>query len=191
MIFRFIPIFLLVASPLVMADSLDVSFNNDALAFKYSSAMAALIQGNSDLQFGLLYNDAMNSLADVGLLIKGDDSDSGMTITVGTSLIAGMIKNYAPGTTQNVESIVIGAELGYIFPVAKQISIAFYYFAGPQITTFGDADRANQWGAHLDYEVNAGTRVYFEYRQTDFRITATGLTATVDSGTYMGVKLAL
>jgi len=45
-------------------------------------------------------------------------------------------------------------------------------------------------GLHADYEVNTGTKVYVEYRETNFGITATGQTATLDSGTYLGIKLA-
>lgn len=188
---RAIPLFLLFACSSVFADSLDISLNNNAIAASYSTSAAALIQGNSDVQAGILYNDSMNSLADVGLLVKGDEGDgTDMTLAVGAKALVGMIKNYIPSTTQNVGAVVIGGELGYIFPAAKQLSAGFYYFAGPKITTFGDANRASQWGLHLDYEVSPGTKAYVEYRETNFGITATGHTATLDSGTYLGVKLS-
>jgi len=184
-------VFLLMASPFAFADALDISLNNNAVAFNYSASAAGLMPGNADILVGALYNDSMNSLADVGLLVKADEGDSTeMTLAVGTKALVGMIKNYIPGTTQNVAAIVIGGELGYTFPAAKQLSAAFYYFAGPLITTFGDADRANQWGLHADYEVSPGTKVYVEYRETNFGITATGQTATLDSVTYLGIKLA-
>jgi len=187
---RIITLFMLFASPLAFSDAFDISLNNNAIAATYSLSAAALIQGNSDVNAGILYNDSMNSLADVGLLVKGDDGEAAdISLAVGAKALVGMIKNYIPGTTQNVGAIVIGGELSYAFPAAKQLSAGFYYFAGPKITTFGDASRANQWGLHLDYEVSPGTKVYVEYRETNFGITSTGLTATLDSGTYMGVKL--
>jgi predicted porin len=188
---RIIPALLLMTSPLAFADALDISLNNNAVAFAYDASAASLMPGNADIQIGALYNDSMNTLADLGLLVKADEGDATeLTLAVGTRALVGMIKNYIPGTTQNVGAIVIGGELGYAFPAAKQLSVAFYYFAGPHITTFGDADRANQWGLHADYEVNTGTKVYVEYRETNFGITATGQTATLDSGTYLGIKLA-
>lgn len=188
---RVITVFLLCASPLAFGDAMDISLNNNAIAASYSLSAAALIQGNSDVHVGALYNDSMNSLGDIGLLVKGDDGESAdMSLAVGAKALVGMIKNYIPGTTQNVGAIVIGGELSYVFPAVKQLSAGFYYFAGPKITTFGDANRANQWGLHLDYEVSPGTKVYVEYREVNFGITSTGLTATLDSGTYMGVKLA-
>jgi predicted porin len=188
---RVFSVFLLFASPLAFADGFDISLNNNAIAASYSLSAAALIQGNSDVHLGVLYNDSMNTLGDVGLLVKGDEGESAdMSLAVGAKALVGMIKNYIPGTTQNIGAIVIGGELSYAFPAAKQLSAGFYYFAGPKITTFGDANRANQWGLHLDYEVSPGTKVYAEYREVNFGIISTGKSATLDSGTYMGVRLS-
>ncbi len=188
---RIITVFLLIASPLAFADALDISLNNNAAAFSYNTSAVALIQGNSDFHMGVLYNDSMNSLGEAGLLVKGEEGDaSGVNLAVGAKALVGVIKNYAPGTTQNVAAIVIGGELGYAFPAVKQLSAAFDYFAGPKITSFGDANRANQWGLHLDYEVSQGTKVYVEYREANFGIVNGGQTATLDSGTYLGVRLS-
>ncbi len=191
MLRRIITVILLISSPLAFADALDISLNNNAAAFKYFVPAGSLIQGNSDFDVGLLYNDSMSSVAEAGLLVRGDDGgDSpGLTLAVGAKALVAMIKNYIPGTTQNVAAIVIGGELDYAFPAVKQLSAGFYYFAGPKITTFGDANRANQWGLHADYEVAPGTKAYIEYREVNFGITATGETATPDNGTYLGVKL--
>ena len=186
-----ISVLLLMISPLAFADTLDLSLNNNAVSINYISSAAGLMPSNADLQAGFLYNDSMNTLANAGLIVKADGADTtDLTLAVGTKVLVAMIKNYTAGTTQNVGAIVIGAELAYTPPAAKQVSAALYYFAGPHITTFGDADRANQWGAHVDFEVNPGTKVYAEYRETNFGITATGQTATVDSGLYVGLKLS-
>lgn len=188
---RIVTILFFISSSLAYADALDISLNNNAVAVAYDFSAGAVVQGNSEFHVGATYNDSMNSLAEAGLMVKGDEGDSsGATLAVGAKAIAGMIKNYVPGTTQNVGAVAIGGELGFVAPAAKQLSLGFYYFGGPKITTFGDANRASQWGLHGDYEVSPGTKVYLEYRQTDFGITATGQTATVDSGTYLGVRLA-
>jgi predicted porin len=191
MVFRRIfTIFLLIASPLALADMIDASLNNNAAAFKFSTGAGALVQGNSDIQLGVLYNDSMNNMGEVGMLVKGEEGDaSGATLAVGVKALVGMIKNYIPGTTENVGAVVIGGELAYAFPAAKQLSAAIDYFAGPKITSFGDCNRANLWAIHADYEVSPGTKVYVEHREANFGITNTGVTATLDAGTYLGVKL--
>jgi predicted porin len=188
---RLITVSLLIASPLAGADALDISLNNNAAAFGFNTSAGALVQGNSEFHIGLTYNDSMNTLIEGGMLVRGDEGEAtGASLAVGAKALVGMIKNYIPGTTQNVGAIAIGGEFGFVAPAAKQLSAGIYYFGGPKITTFGDANRASQWGLHADYEVAPGTKVYIEYRQTDFGITATGQTATVDSGTYLGMKLA-
>lgn len=188
---RFITIGLFIASPLACADALDISLNNNAVAIGFFTGAGAMVQGNSEFHIAATYNDSMNTLAEAGMLVKGDEGDSsGASLAVGAKVLAGMIKNYAPGTTQNVGAIAIGGELGFVAPASKQLSVGLYYFGGPKITTFGDANRSSQWGLHGDYEVAPGTKVYVEYRETDFGLTSTGQTATVDSGTYLGVKLA-
>lgn len=188
---RVVALYLLLFTPLVLADAMDVSLNNNAIAFNYDISGAALIQGNSDFNIGVLYNDSMNTLVNAGLLVKGDGGDSSdATLAVGAKVLAGEIQNYRPGSVQNVSSIVIGGELSYAFPAVKQLSAALYLFVGPSIATFGDANRANQWGAHVDYEVSQGTKVYVEYRNASFGMSSTGQTAVLDSGTYMGVKLS-
>ena len=182
---------LLIACPLAIADSFDISLNNNAIAFAMNTSAASLTSGNTDLHIGMLYNDSMNSMADAGLIVKAEEGDANdMSLAVGTKVLFGMIKNYTPGTSQTVGAVVIGGELSYTFPAAKQLSAAIYYFVGPKVTTFGDANRVNQWGVHLDFEVSPGTRAYIEHRATNFGITSTGETATLDSGTYVGVKLA-
>jgi predicted porin len=189
---RAIAVLLMTASPLAFSDALDVSLNNNAVAFKYGASAAGLIQGNADIRLGALYNgNSMNSLGEAGLLVKADDGDSQeATLAVGVKALTGVIKDAIPNTTLNVGAVVVGGELSYAFPAAKQLSAAFYFFTSPKIITFGDSNRANQWGMHLDYEVSPGTKVYVEYREANFGITSTGKTAMLDGGTYMGINAA-
>lgn len=188
-----IVIVLLISNQMAFGDALDFSFNNDAGALKYSSPAGAIpIQGNADFEVGMLANKANNYLLETGLLVKGDKSeDAAGWLAVGGKVLAGIIHNYLPGKTQNVGALMIGGELGFVFPAAKKFSVALYDYFGPGATTFGDADRAYQWGAHLDYDLNSASKIYFEYRETDFRITSTRQSATLDSGTYVGIRLTL
>lgn len=189
-----IVIVLLVPSSLTFGSTFDFSFNDSAGALKYSSPIGETIpiHGNADFQTGVLADKANNYLFEAGILLKGDpNEDAAGWLAVGGKALAGLIHNYLPGTTQDAESLMIGGELGYIIPAAKRYSAAFYDYFGPGVTSFGVADRAYQWGAHLDYDLNSGAKIYVEYREIDFRIRATGRSATLDSGIYVGIKLGL
>lgn len=181
-------------NPSAFGNTFDFSFNNDAGALKYNvpAGDTIPIQGEPELAAGILANKANNYLVEAGLLVRGGASEDAVGwLAVGSKALVGVIHNYLPGKTQNVGALTIGGELGFVFPAAKKFSIAFYDYFGPGPTTFGDADRAYQWGGHLDYDLNSGAKLYFEYRETDFRILATKQSATLDSGTYVGVRLLL
>jgi hypothetical protein len=189
-----IVVVLLISIPFAFGDTFEFSFNNDAGTLKYGipAGAAIPIQGNSDFQFGMLANKYNNYLFEAGLLVKGEmGEDAGGWLAVGSKALAGIIHNYIPGKTQNVGAITIGGELGFIFPAAKKFSVAFYDYFGPGAATFGDADRAYQWGAHIDYDLNSGSKIYLEYREADFRIISTKQSTTLDSGTYAGIRLTL
>jgi hypothetical protein len=185
---------LLFSNPAAFGNTFEFSFNNEAGALKYSfpAEGAIPIQGNSDFQIGVLGNKFNNYLLEADLMVKGEMSeDSAGWLTIGGKALAGVIHNYQPGKILNVGALAIGGELGFIIPAAKKFSVAFYDYFGPGAATFGDADRAYQWGAHVDYDLNSGAKIYFEYRETDFRIKNTGQSATLDGATYVGIKLAL
>jgi predicted porin len=187
MLFRgVIAIFLMIIFPYAFADTLDISLNNNAESASYSFSSG----GGAEMSVGMQYNDSTNSLVYAGILAKGEDSDSsGMSIAVGAKLLAGLIRNFAPGVDEKVGSVVIGGDIGFVSQAFKQLSGGIHYFAGPSITTFGDATRANLWGLFLNYEVSPGTKVYAEYREADFGISSYTNPATLDNGTYVGVKL--
>ena len=153
---------LIICNPSAFGNTFEFSFNNEAGTLKYGTPAGAAIpiQGNSDFQFGLLANKYNNYLLEAGLLVKGENSEDAVGwLSIGGKALAGVIRNYLPGKAQNVGALTIGGELGFIFPAAKKFSVAIYDYFGPGAATFGDADRAYQWGAHLDYDLNSGAKI--------------------------------
>jgi hypothetical protein len=191
MIFRIaIALVFLVSSSLTFGNTFDFSFNDSAGALKYTAAIPN--HENADFEGGALADKANNNLFEAGIMLKGEPNENAAGwLALGGKALAGLIHNYQPGTTLNAESLMIGGELGYIIQANKRYSVAFYDYLGPGATTFGVANRAYQWGGHLDYDLNSGAKLYVEYRETDFRITATGQSATLDSGIYVGIKVGL
>jgi hypothetical protein len=183
---------LLISSSAAFGNIFDFSFNNSAGALKYNRPLDSAIpfHGDAIFQTGLLIDKVNNFILDVGVVVNGDrGEDAGGWLSIGTKALVGSIQNYLPGTTQNVASLMLGGELGYTFPAATRYSVAFYDYFGPSATTFGDANRAYQWGAHLDYDLNSGAKIYCEYREADFQITTTKQTTMLDSGAYVGIRL--
>ncbi len=188
MLFRVFTVYLFTLSQSVFADALDVNLNNTAVQFKYSASIRSLNKSNSEFHVGALYNDSKNTCADIGVMVKGENNSvPGMSIGVGIKALTGSI-HYGP-FTNSMSAIAIGGEVGYTIPTAKQIAILGEYFAGPKITTFGDAERFNQFSLRLEYEVIPQTKAYIGYREINFGIKAGG-GAMLDSGWNAGVKVS-
>lgn len=181
---------ILAMSANTFADALDINLNNNAAQFKYGSNAGVFIQGNSEFHVGVLYNDVNNTMGEAGLIVKGDDENlSGLSYGVGARAVIGSIKNIVT-PTNNVQAIAIGGEVGFALPTAKRVAIVGEYFAGPKITTFGDAERYNQSEVRLEFEIIPQTKAYLGYREINFGIKSTG-GAMLDKGTYAGLKISL
>lgn len=192
---RVLAVSLMIFSPLVLADALDINLNNNAAQFKFSSSAGIFIQGNSKFHVGALYNDVNNTLGEAGLIVRGSEANvPGLSVGVGARAVLGTIKNYITPTI-NAQAIAIGGEVGYTLPTAKKVAIVGDYFAGPKITTFGDAERFNQFSVRAQYEIIPQTRAYLEYREINFGIKdiagfKAASSAMLDSGWHVGVKIA-
>lgn len=185
---RVLAVSLLIASPAVLADSLDVNLNNNAAAFKFNSSASDFIEGNSEIYGGLAYNDKNNMFFDAGLIVKGGEEDSpGLSIGVGVKAVFGIIHpDNFPNTTNTGSALAVGGQAVFALPTPTRIAVVADYYASPKIMSFADAERFNQFGARVEVEVSPQANVYFGYREIGFGI-KNGGSQTLDSGTHLGV----
>lgn len=185
---RVFAVSLLIASPAVFADSLDVNLNNNAAAFKFNSSASDFIEGNSEIYGGLAYNDRNNMFFDAGLIVKGGEEDSpGLSIGVGVKGVFGVIHpTNLPNTTDTGSALAVGGEAVFALPTPTRIAVVGSYYASPKIMSFADAERFNQFGVRVEVEVSPQANVYFGYREIGFGIKNNG-SQTLDSGTHLGV----
>jgi hypothetical protein len=189
---RFLAVTLLVLSPAVFADSLDINMNNNAAAFKFGSSASDIIQGDSELQAGALYNDVNNLFFDAGVMVKGggEDNAPGISAGVGAKVVYGTM----PGTKAtnnnsiNGAGIAVGGTLTLAFPTESRVAIVGEYYASPKIMAFADAERFNQFGARLEVGVSPQASVYLGYREIGFGVKSYG-SVVLDRGTHIGVHV--
>ena len=195
---RILVVSLLVLSPAAFADSLDINLNNNAAAFKFNSSASDLIEGNSELHAGVVYNDANNLFFDAGLLVRGGSEEEGapgLSVGVGVKGVFGTIQPQ-PGvvgaTSSTVSGIGVGGELVFTLPTPTRVAFVAEYYASPKIMSFADAQRFDQLGLRLEVEVSPQARVYIGYREIGFGVKNTGLVGgsgslALDKGTHVGV----
>lgn len=184
---RVLAVSLLVFSPAVFADFLDVNLNNNAAQFQVSAN--DLIEGVSGAHAGVLYNDQSNLFFDAGVLAKGgggEESTPGVSIGVGVKAVFGTIND--TGKTSTVSGIGVGGELAFALPTPTRVAIVGEYYAAPKIMAFADAERFNQFGLRLEIEASPEASIYLGYREIGFGVKSTG-SLTLDKGTVLGAHL--
>ncbi|MEI7842540.1 MAG: hypothetical protein WCI39_05865 [Gallionellaceae bacterium] len=188
---RVFAVTLLVLSPAALADSLDINMNNNAAAFKYG-ATADFVQGNAELQTGLLYNDVNNMFFEAGLMVKGggEENAPGLSIGVGAKGVFGTIPATAATNNSSINgsAIAVGGSVTLAFPTESRVAIVGEYFASPKIMSFADAERFNQFGLRLEVGVSPQANVYVGYREIGFGVKTLG-GVVLDKGTHMGVSI--
>ncbi len=185
---RFIAVALLVVSPSVLADSLDINLNDTSAQFKYGLSASDFVEGNSEIQTGLLYNDANNLFFESGLIVKGggEEGAPGVSIGVGAKVVLGSVPDRGAIAAINGSAIAVGGAVTLAFPTESRVAIVGEYFASPKIMSFADAVRFNQFGLRLEIGVSPQANVYVGYREIGFGI-KNGGGVVIDKGTHMGV----
>lgn len=172
----------------VMADSLLANLNNNAAQAKFGAAASEIVEGNSELNAGIIFNDASNVFAEGGLLVRGDSAENGpgLSVGVGVKAVLGQINRSCNCT---VAAMAVGGELSYALPTTTRVAFVGEYFAGPKIVTFADADRFNQLGFRIEMAVSPQASVYIAYREIGFGVKSKG-NFNLDSGLNAGVLLS-
>lgn len=189
---RVLAIAMLILSPIAAADSLDINMNNTVAQFKFNSSASEMIEGNSALTGGLLYNDAGTLFLEGGLLVRGggEESEPGVSLGVGAKAVFGSVPKSSATNNTNVNgsAIGVGGELTLAFPTESRVALVMEYFGSPKIMSFGEAERFSQFGLRFEVEVSPQARVYIGYREIGFGIKQVG-SVTLDKSNVMGVVI--
>jgi hypothetical protein len=189
---RLVAVALLVVSPAVLADSLDINMNNTSAQFKYGASASEFIQGNSEIQVGLLYNDTGNMFFETGMMVKGggEENAPGLSVGVGAKAVFGTIpaKNLSTNSSFNGAGIAVGGALALAFPTESRVAIVAEYFASPKIMAFADAQRFNQFGLRLEIGVSPQANIYLGYQEIGFGGQTVG-SVVIDKGSRIGVVM--
>ena len=178
-------ILLTVSVSTVFAGTVGINMSNHAAQFEVGYSP----DGTANMQSGFTYNDQGSVLVDTGLLASGgseQDSASGFAGGAGVKAIAGQI--HQTGLSDFVSCIALGGQLAYAFPAAPSFALVGDFFASLKITTYGDADRFNQFGFRLEMGPPQA-KFFVGYREITFNIIGTG-GVSFDRGGYTGIKFS-
>ena len=166
-----------------LADEVDFSFNSDAFRAFYIHDFK-----NHDLQsdFGLLYNSDEGSVANVSLYLSGFASDGSSPLQAGIGGRTGWLDGDKSG--QSGAPLAVGGYLKYTFKKLNRVSIRGDAWFAPEILSFGDLEKYEDFSIRAGYNILKQADVYIglRYVRGDFD---NGTKADFDDSANIGFSI--
>jgi len=168
------------------ARELDLSLSNDTALLRYATPISYSGTGRTDADFGFMYTESNDVMVMGGIEMMGEAGSyaPGMHMGVG-------IKGYgvALDNGYDVGSIALGAKGWYVPPEFNRLGLVGQFYFGPDVTTFGDAEKFWDFSARAEYEVLPEAAVYVGYRNVRARLKQGG-NVDLDKGWHLGVRMS-
>lgn len=173
-----------------MADSLDLSLNDDAARMTYEADMSRSGMKGLLIDAGYYYNDTQKinrsdaDMIHLGLQVTGDNwSQAGVfNIKVGGRLI---YTNLDP--LYDIMALGLGGE--FRFSPVHRLGIGASGYYAPRILAFMDGERYSELGVKLDYQLLQQAYIYVGYRKILVRVDGAPSSTELDDSGHLGLKL--
>jgi hypothetical protein len=174
---------LLFFSSATFAGSLNVNMSNTAAQIEGGISTDA----KGEIQAGVLYNDQGSMMINTGLIVKGggEDAASGLVVGGGVKAIAAQTKQ--AGVMNTASCIAIGGQATLTPKATSSVDFVLEYFSSLKITTYGDADRYNQFALRMEVGP-PHAKIFIGYREFTFDIKNVG-GISVEKSSYMGLLM--
>ena len=180
----FITVSFMLASHVVLADSLDLNLSDHSVRFVYGTSLRS-----AEVTAGVLYAEKGNDpdsrwAAHLGLIASAERRGATSRTEAG---VGGRLYLASTGSSE-VAALALGGEFRW-FPGEGLVGIGGYGYYAPDIVTGIDAKRLWEAGARVELEVVRNTaHVYVGYRKMQMRL-ENNLDVTVDEGGHVGVRI--
>lgn len=186
--FRAVGLFLLgTASTVASADNIDVNLHDKAIRASYTKQLKDSGQAGLSAEFGLLYSEDRNKLNDtlyhLGLHVSGENWSQSGTFDIS---LGGRFYYASPGNTQ-LGALAFGGDIR--FSPAHRFGIGAHAYIAPSITSFMDANRFEELGGRVDYQLLPQAFVYLGYRQIKVDINNGPSGVKLEDNAHVGFKL--
>ena len=179
--------FILIISP-AQARDFELAVSNESIHLSYLSSSNLLEAKEQNLNFGVLFTEERDIVANLGIGVPGLLSNvlpDWLSFEIGARGYFSLISD-----PQDIEifSLAPGIDAQLTLPtdLAMRIRGSFYY--APKILTFGDADK--MFDATVRFEVGfaPNTTGFIGYRLLRYEHEASNFDIDVDDGVHIGVR---
>lgn len=169
------------------AGKIDLGISDDTVLAQYGSTMSYSGYGHTDWNMGLMYTESDDLMGSIGIEMMGEAGSHapGLTGGVGIKAYGVSIDN----TGDDVGSVTLGGKLRYVPPQVGRLGLSAGLNYGPDVTTFGDANRFMEFNARAGFEVLPEASLYVGYRKVRVRMDRGG-DVDLDKGWHLGITMS-
>jgi len=170
-------------SSVASAEEVNIRLGSDAARFMYLTEAFGQDFGRLELEAGFLYSQNDSSLANVGLLVRGESVSVPLIVAIGGRAYYGEVVDTTVG------ALAIGGDFLLQPESWGGFGAGFSFYTAPGVVAFGDADGLTEYGAYVSFQITPQARMALGYQ----KITASIVNAPdviFDEGAYFELNLS-
>lgn len=179
----FLIMFFSLTASIAVADSVDISFNDNSFQLGYEHPMQQDDYGTAMANGRFLYNnDDETKLGSLGLDFVGKPGNiPGLGLGVGAKIYAGTTD---PDT--DFINLAIGLRGSYILPQLQGLGVAARLYYAPNVFSFRDSERLLESEVRLTYAVLPKVKLYVSYQNINLDIEPRADDRTIEDSVRIG-----
>ena len=170
-----------------IAQSLDVSLNDNSALFDYVASTAGRGGlGNAAVDLGTYFTNTDDIMLMAGLQVVDatGTGSPGLDAGVGAKLFA-----LRADAKEDILALTLGGQLQYVPAFASRVEVLLQAFFAPDIVTFGDGRQFLFFTANVGYLVMQRAKVYFGYRLLEVELVSRE-NLGIESGPHIGLQVS-
>lgn len=188
---RFVQIFLVytVMTAAAHAEGVVAMLSGDSARFFYSTQMWGQQAGPMELETGIMFNEQDNYLLNVGMMLRNDNLESPIILSLGGRGYLAAAKDPDTNETYDVVAMALGVDVLLVPDNLGGLGVGFHYFYAPDILTGGDAIGVTEFGLKLDYQLTPQANIFAGYQSITADIKQKGGDVDIEKGFVFGFGL--
>lgn len=175
-----------VMSTTARAEGIVAMLGNDSARFFYSTQMWGQQSGPVELETGLLFNEDDNYLLNLGMMLRNDNLESPIIISLGGRGYFASVNDTVSTENHKVLALGLGVEVLFVPDNMGGMGMGIHYFYAPDILAGGDAEGLYEAGVKLDYQLTPQANIFLSYQLIRVDIKDRDKDLDVDEGFFLG-----
>lgn len=173
-------------SATVRAEGVVAMLSGGSARFFYSTQMWGQQATPVELETGLMFNEDDNYLVNLGMMLRNDNLDSPVIITLGGRSYFASVNEVDTNTNYKVAALALGFEVLFVPDNLGGLGIGFDYYYAPDILAAGDAQGVSEYGLKVDYQLTPQSNIFVGYQKIQADIKDIDRNVDIEKGFVLG-----